>query len=220
MALHTQLPIYRAAEDLLDVVTDVVTNMQRNFKRSVGEKINFECIEIIVLVYRANVAGDKSPHLTELIERLQVINLLLRLGLNKRKVDIRYVDDFIFLHESPARLNDMLADVTTFLPARLGVCINPRKTILQPIDRGVDFVGQVIKPWRRSTRKRTRNEALRRVAATPAADLMPVANSYFGLLRQATASHEDRAQLANVLRSRGHSIDRDLVKTFRKGVKA
>jgi hypothetical protein len=129
---------------------------------------------------------------------------------------IRYVDDFLFLHESPARLNEILADVTAFLPARLGACLNPRKTILQPVDRGIDFVGQVIKPWRRETRKRTRNEALRRVAAAPAADLMPVANSYFGLLRQATASHEDRAQLANVLRSRGHSIDHDFTKTFRK----
>ena len=39
VALHLLLPIYRAAEDLLDVVTDVVTNMQRNFKRSIGEKI-------------------------------------------------------------------------------------------------------------------------------------------------------------------------------------
>ncbi|WP_292253737.1 RNA-directed DNA polymerase [Burkholderia sp.] len=128
---------------------------------------------------------------------------------------IRYVDDFVFLHESPARLNEILADVTAFLPERLGVRINPRKTILQPIDRGVDFVGQVIKPWRRETRKRTRNEALRRVAATPAADLMQVANSYFGLLRQATASHHDRAQLANVVRSRGKAVDRDFTKTYR-----
>lgn len=126
------------------------------------------------------------------------------------------------LHAKHPRLtmNEMLADVTAFLPARLGVRLNPRKTILQPIDRGVDFVGQVIKPWHRTTRKRTRNEALRRVAATPAADLVQVANSYFGLLRQATASHADRAWLANVLRSRGHSIDRDFLKTFRKGVKA
>ncbi|KVO95581.1 reverse transcriptase [Burkholderia ubonensis] len=133
---------------------------------------------------------------------------------------IRYVDDFVFLDESPARLNEMLADVTTFLPARLGVRINPRKTILQPIDRGVDFVGQVIKPWHRTTRKRTRNEALRRVAATPGADLVQVANSYFGMLRQATASYADRAWLANILRSRGHSIDQHFLKTFRKGVKA
>ncbi|PRF55366.1 RNA-directed DNA polymerase [Burkholderia multivorans] len=131
---------------------------------------------------------------------------------------IRYVDDFVFLHESPDRLNAILADVTDFLPAHLGIRLNPRKTILQPIDRGVDFVGQVIKPWRRETRKRTRNEALRRVAATPAADLMQVANSYFGLLRQATASHMDRAQLANVVRSRGKAVDRDFTKTYRGSI--
>ena len=72
MALHTQLPIYRAAYGLLDRVTDLVKNMSRDFKRSIGEKISAECIEIIVLVYRANVATDKSPHLTELIERQQL----------------------------------------------------------------------------------------------------------------------------------------------------
>ncbi len=127
---------------------------------------------------------------------------------------VRYVDDFVFLHESPERLNEILTDVTGFLPARLGAQINPRKTILQPIDRGVDFVGQVIKPWRRETRKRTRNEALRRIAETPRRDLMQVANSYFGLLRQATASHHDRALLANLLRSLGKAVDRDLTKTF------
>lgn len=128
---------------------------------------------------------------------------------------IRYVDDFLFLHESTDWLNAVLADVTAFLPARLGVQINPRKTILQSIDRGVDFVGQVIKPWRRETRKRTRNEALSRVVATPVADLMPVANSYFGLLRQSTASHHDRAMLANVVRSRGHAVDAAFTKTYR-----
>ncbi|NMV36809.1 reverse transcriptase domain-containing protein [Ralstonia insidiosa] len=128
---------------------------------------------------------------------------------------IRYVDDFLFLDESPHRLNEILADVTAFLPARLGAQINPRKTILQPIDRGVDFVGQVIKPWHRFTRKRTRNEALRRVAATPGAGLMQVANSYFGLLRQASASHHDRAELANVVRYRGHAVDRGFTKTYR-----
>lgn len=129
---------------------------------------------------------------------------------------IRYVDDFVFLHESTDYLNDVLADVAAFLPERLGVRLNPRKTILQPIERGVDFVGQVIKPWRRSIRKRTRNEALRRLAATPEADLTQVANSYFGLLRQASASHEDRAQLANIIRARGRAVDADFTKTYRR----
>ncbi|WP_420915896.1 RNA-directed DNA polymerase [Paraburkholderia monticola] len=128
---------------------------------------------------------------------------------------IRYVDDFVFLHESPRYLNGVLADLTGFLPARLGVHINPSKTILQPIEHGVDFVGQVIKPWRRETRKRTRNEALRRVASAPAGDVFEMANSYFGLLRQATASHQDRAKLANVVRSRGRAVDAALTKTYR-----
>lgn len=41
------------------------------------------------------------------------------------------------------------------------------------------------------------------------------ANSYFGLLRQASHSHHDRATLANLLRQRGHCIAGDLTKTFR-----
>jgi hypothetical protein len=86
VALHTQLPIYRAAYALLDSVTDMVKNMPRDFKRSIGEKISAECIEIMVLVFRANVALDKASHLTELLERLQVIELLLRLGMDKRLI--------------------------------------------------------------------------------------------------------------------------------------
>jgi hypothetical protein len=86
MATHTHLPIYKVAYDLLDVVTDLVKNMQRDFKRSIGEKINAECIEITVLVFRANVAQDKSPHLMELLERLQVIELLVRLAMDKRLI--------------------------------------------------------------------------------------------------------------------------------------
>ncbi|QUN56092.1 four helix bundle protein [Burkholderia cenocepacia] len=86
MALHNQLPIYRAAYGLLDDVTTLVKNMPRDFKRSIGEKISAECIEIMVLVFRANVASDKAPHLVELLERLQVIELLLRLSMDKRLI--------------------------------------------------------------------------------------------------------------------------------------
>jgi hypothetical protein len=86
MATHTHLPIYKAAYDLLDVVTDLAKNMNRDFKRSIGEKISVECIEITILVFRANVAQEKGPHLMDLIERLQVIELMLRLAMDKRLI--------------------------------------------------------------------------------------------------------------------------------------
>lgn len=127
---------------------------------------------------------------------------------------IRYVDDFVLLHESPQQLNAWLAEIEAFLPG-LGAKLNPTKTILQPVARGVDFVGQVILTWHRTTRKRTTKEALRRTAAVPADQLMETANSYFGLLRQATHSHLDRADLAKVLLRRGRRVNRPLTQTYR-----
>lgn len=129
---------------------------------------------------------------------------------------IRYVDDFLLLHESAQWLNDARHQIEDMLEKVLAVRLNPTKTILQPIERGVDFVGQVIKPWRRSTRRKTVNSAMARVRTIDSADLFETANSYFGLLGQADASHHDRARLANTLRYRGHTIKSDLTKTYRR----
>lgn len=129
---------------------------------------------------------------------------------------IRYVDDFILLHESPQWLNAAHARIDAWLPEKLHARLNPKKTILQSIDRGVDFVGQVIRPWHRSTRKRTVNEAISRVNKAPASETFEMANSYFGLLGQASKSHHDRAKLANAMRRRRYSINFELTKTYRK----
>ena len=86
MGLHTSLPIYKVAYDLLGVVTELVKNMPRDFKNSIGGKISGECVEIVVLIFRANCARDKTSHISDLIERLQVCELLLRLSRDKRLI--------------------------------------------------------------------------------------------------------------------------------------
>ena len=86
MAIHTALPIYKVAYDLLDVITDLAKNMPRDFKASIGGKLRDECVEIVVLIFRANVSLEKAPHLISLIERLQVAELLLRLSRDKRLI--------------------------------------------------------------------------------------------------------------------------------------
>lgn len=128
---------------------------------------------------------------------------------------VRYVDDFILLHESPQWLNSAKAKIEQILADKLSVHLNPSKTILQPIPRGIDFVGQVVKPWRTTTRRRTFNEALRRVGNVDTTDLFEMANSYYGMLRQASHSHHDRARLSNLIRSRGHAVNAGLTKTYR-----
>lgn len=80
MALHTELPIYKVAYDLLNLVTEITRSMPRDFKASIGAKISNETMEVIVLIFRANVSRQKTEYLTDLIERLQVTELLLRLS--------------------------------------------------------------------------------------------------------------------------------------------
>lgn len=129
---------------------------------------------------------------------------------------VRYVDDFILLHESPQWLNDAHARIAAFLPERLHAHLNPRKTVLQPIDRGIDFVGHVIKPWQHTTRPRTVRTALRRIETMPAAEVYSAGNSYLGLMRQAGNSHQDQVAIARALLKRGHTVDGDLTKIFRR----
>jgi hypothetical protein len=128
---------------------------------------------------------------------------------------VRYVDDFVLLHPSPQWLNAARQRIEAKLTS-LHLQINPRKTVLQPVARGIDFVGQVIKPWQRTTRRKTLRTAMDRLTDMPSEDLHQAGNSYFGLLRQATHSHYDRSRLAKLLLQRGHAVKADMTKIYPK----
>lgn len=89
MALHSQLPIYKAAYDLFGFVVQATRNMPRDVKQPIGVRLVDECAQIVVLIFRANVARDKAPHLLELLERLQVVQLLIRLSHDLRFIGQR-----------------------------------------------------------------------------------------------------------------------------------
>lgn len=131
---------------------------------------------------------------------------------------IRYVDDFVLLHQSPQQLNSWHKQIEAFLAKRLHARLNPSKTILQPVGRGVDFVGQVIKPWRRTTRSKTVAHAIKRISSVPLPALRETANSYFGLLTQATHSHTDRRKVAKAILLRGKAVNAGLTKTYKGAV--
>lgn len=189
MALHTQLPIYRTGLELLSLAHRVQEQMPRGMKRTVGEKIAQHCIDILELMALANASKDQRAHyLRELLTHQRTVEVLLR--------------------AAQAQIEAKLAE--------LHLHLNPRKTILQPVARGIDFVGQVIRPWRRTTRARTLATALERLHDMPASDVFAAGNSYLGLVRQATHSHAERAALCRALLQRGHAVEgRRLSKVFK-----
>jgi hypothetical protein len=67
---------------------------------------------------------------------------------------IRYVDDFIILGKDVEYLKNIHKEIQPVLKV-LGVSLNDSKTVLQPIKRGVSFVGQTVYPFRRVPLRRT-----------------------------------------------------------------
>jgi hypothetical protein len=100
MALHFETDIYKVAYELLNLITDFAKNMPRDFKATIGGKLRDECIEISTLIYRANVADDKAPYLSTLIERAQVTELLIRLSRDKKLISTGQYAQAIALADS------------------------------------------------------------------------------------------------------------------------
>ena len=83
MALHTDLEIHKVAEELLGLSLDLVRNIPRDLKQVVGAKIRDECLQVLVLIGRANMTRDKLPHINQLLESIWMLNYLLRALTNR-----------------------------------------------------------------------------------------------------------------------------------------
>src|SRR5260221_861401 len=87
MAIHSTLDIYKVTYQLSLLVAEATRNFPRD-QRDMGKKIREECLELVVLIYRANSATNKVPHLNQLLERLQVMELMFRLSKDLRLLSL------------------------------------------------------------------------------------------------------------------------------------
>ena len=56
----------------------------RDYKYTLGQKLKEEATELVVLIYRANSEFDRAAHIAKILERIQVIQLLIRLAHDMR----------------------------------------------------------------------------------------------------------------------------------------
>lgn len=100
----------------------------------------------------------------------------------------RYVDDGLFLAHDRESLQELPALLDEFLLNRLDLRLNPTKTILQPLDRGIDHLGYWIKPSHVLVRQKNVRACQHRrtIDSENEPQMMQASlNSYFGLFRQA-----------------------------------
>ncbi|QQS26803.1 group II intron reverse transcriptase domain-containing protein [bacterium] len=116
----------------------------------------------------------------------------------KARYYVRYVDDFVIVHEDQTVLERYKQEITEFVWQRLRLKVHPGKVFIRPISDGIDFVGYVVRPDYILIRRRVVGEWRRRMeqAATPDQQ-QTIYHSY-----QAHARWADSHKLQRVMRKR------------------
>ena len=101
MAQYKHLPIYKLTYDLLSEVTKQTRHYPKDFKYSLGAKIRDETVELVVFIYKANSSREQRSNFVQLIlERLQIIELLLRLSKDMQLLSITEFSALIVLTDN------------------------------------------------------------------------------------------------------------------------
>jgi retron-type reverse transcriptase len=80
----------------------------------------------------------------------------------KEKHYIRYMDDFLILGKDKKKLAEEREKIRFFLEDNLKLILHPKKSEIFPVDKGVDFLGYVIKGNKRYLRKSTVKRFIRK----------------------------------------------------------
>ena len=129
---------------------------------------------------------------------------------------LRYVDDFVLLHQEPDQLRAWQTQIAEYLMAHLELSLHPTRQKLRPISNGVDMLGYIVRPTHLLCRNRVVNNLktkLRSFAshliqrhddmltlgydAAILADLDATLQSYFGHFRHADTFRLIRRLWAN-----------------------
>ena len=82
----------------------------------------------------------------------------------------RYVDDILFLGEDVEQLKSIVPLVQEFISRELKITLNSKKTVLQPLSRGLDHLGYFHKPDHQLVRQRVVNNCKVRIRGYQHAD--------------------------------------------------
>lgn len=90
MAMHDDLPVYKAAYDLLLEILQVVGHFQREYRYTVGDRLKNEAVEVLMLIQDANMLPDRASVLQDARRRVGAIRLLLRVANDSRQLGLKH----------------------------------------------------------------------------------------------------------------------------------
>ena len=105
MSQYKHLPIYRDTYRLLEVVTRHSRGFPKDMKYTMGEKLRGEVVELVVSIFKANSTKGllRAEHAGKILERVQVVELMLRLCKDMRMLSVKQFSEAVELTDSVGR---------------------------------------------------------------------------------------------------------------------
>ncbi|MBY0317002.1 MAG: four helix bundle protein [Bdellovibrionales bacterium] len=103
MSRYKHLPIYKLTYELLERIHRVTKDFPREYKFTLAQNLQQEVIELVVLIYKANASAQKIPVIETMLERLQVVELLVRLAHDLKILSLKNYASLVEMTESISR---------------------------------------------------------------------------------------------------------------------
>lgn len=100
MAIYDNLPVFKQTYDLLLLTVRLSSNLQRDFRYTIGEELKREIIALCVGIYKANLEHEKRTFIADAREKLVVVKLLIRILHDCKQIPIKQFGMFIEHTES------------------------------------------------------------------------------------------------------------------------
>lgn len=89
MAVYDNLPVYKAAYDLLRSVYEKTGKIPRDVKYTLVEVLKKDLTEIMVMIYRANATTGKLPYIERARDLVVGVKVRLRLLQDMRHISVK-----------------------------------------------------------------------------------------------------------------------------------
>ncbi len=106
MANYNELPVYKAAYDLLLHLFQLTHNLSREYKFTLGEKLKNTITDVLTNIYRANRVHQKADFIEQAREHLEVVRLYIRILKDTKQTGLR---QHIFINQKIETVSRQLA---------------------------------------------------------------------------------------------------------------
>lgn len=87
--IYDNLPVYKAAYDLLIMIFRLNRNFHRDYRYTLGENIKKELVDLLVCIYQANASNEKKGILEKAREHVVVVKLQIRLLSDLKQISLK-----------------------------------------------------------------------------------------------------------------------------------